>query len=80
MSTSSEDRGPPFKEEPRECNPDLNQLNLSYMFLQLAHTKTPVFSQSKSFTLECYRIKEIFRRMKDLRWCSKSEGQLFPFT
>ena len=25
-------------------------------FLQLAHTKTPVFQESKKFALECYRI------------------------
>jgi len=30
------------------------------MFLQLAHTKTPVFEQSKKFTLECYRITKDF--------------------
>src|SRR5437762_12720352 len=30
------------------------------MFLQLAHTKTPVFQESKGFTLECYRITKDF--------------------
>jgi len=30
------------------------------MFLQLAHTKTPVFQESKKFTLECYRITKDF--------------------
>lgn len=30
------------------------------MFLQLAHTKTPVFQESKEFTLECYRITKDF--------------------
>ena len=30
------------------------------MFLQLAHTKTPVFEQSKKLTLECYRITKDF--------------------
>lgn len=30
------------------------------MFLQLAHTKTPVFEQSKKFILECYRITKDF--------------------
>ena len=30
------------------------------MFLQLAHTKTPVFAESKKFTLECYRITNDF--------------------
>jgi four helix bundle protein len=30
------------------------------MFLQLAHTKTPVFQESKKFTLECYRITQDF--------------------
>jgi len=30
------------------------------MFLQLAHTKTPVFQESKKFTLECYRITTDF--------------------
>jgi len=34
----------------------LEKLNLYHMFLQLAHTKTPVFQESKKFTLECYRI------------------------
>ena len=30
------------------------------MFLQLAHTKKPVFQESKKFTLECYRITKDF--------------------
>jgi four helix bundle protein len=30
------------------------------MFLQLTHTKMPVFEQSKKFTLECYRITKNF--------------------
>ena len=30
------------------------------MFLQLAHTKTPVFQESKKITLECYRITKDF--------------------
>ena len=30
------------------------------MFFQLAHTKTPVFQESKKFTLECYRITKDF--------------------
>ncbi|MGN6163432.1 MAG: four helix bundle protein [Flavisolibacter sp.] len=30
------------------------------MFLQLAHTKTPVFEQSKKLTLGCYRITKDF--------------------
>jgi hypothetical protein len=30
------------------------------MFLQLAHTKTPVFQESKKFILECYRITTDF--------------------
>lgn len=30
------------------------------MFLQLAHTKTDVFQESKKFTLECYRITKGF--------------------
>ena len=30
------------------------------MFLQLAHTKTPVFQESKKLTLECYRITKDF--------------------
>jgi four helix bundle protein len=30
------------------------------MFLQLAHTKTPVFQESKKFILECYRITKDF--------------------
>jgi four helix bundle protein len=30
------------------------------MFLQLAHTKTPVFKESQKFTLECYRITRDF--------------------
>jgi four helix bundle protein len=30
------------------------------MFLHLAHTKTPVFIESKRFTLECYRITKDF--------------------
>jgi len=30
------------------------------MFLKLAHTKTPVFQESKKFTLECYRITKDF--------------------
>jgi len=30
------------------------------MFLQLAHTKTPVFQESKKFKLECYRITKDF--------------------
>ena len=33
---------------------------LSYMFLQLAHTKIPVFQESQKFTLECYRITKDF--------------------
>jgi four helix bundle protein len=32
----------------------------AYMFLQLAHTKTPVFQESTKFTLECYRITKDF--------------------
>ncbi len=32
------------------------------MFLQLAHTKTPVFQESKKFILECYRITKDFPR------------------
>ena len=35
-------------------------LNLYHMFLQLAHTKTPVFQESKKLTLECYRITKDF--------------------
>jgi four helix bundle protein len=31
-----------------------------HMFLQLAHTKTPVFQESKKFILECYRITKDF--------------------
>ena len=31
------------------------------MFLQLAHTKTAVFQESRKFTLECYRITKDFR-------------------
>jgi len=30
------------------------------MFLQLAHTKTPVFVESKKFTIECYEITKDF--------------------
>ena len=30
------------------------------MFLQLAHTKTDVFQQSKVLTLECYRLTKDF--------------------
>ncbi len=30
------------------------------MFLQLAHTKTPVFQESKKFILECYRVTKDF--------------------
>lgn len=30
------------------------------MFLDLAHTKKPVFEASKQFTLECYRITKDF--------------------
>ncbi|MES2881660.1 MAG: four helix bundle protein [Bacteroidota bacterium] len=30
------------------------------MFLNLAHTKKPVFDASKQFTLECYRITKDF--------------------
>lgn len=30
------------------------------MFLQLAHTKTPVFRESKKFILECYRVTKDF--------------------
>lgn len=30
------------------------------MFLQLAHTKTPVFQESKKLTMECYRITKDF--------------------
>ncbi|MDQ6610460.1 MAG: four helix bundle protein [Bacteroidota bacterium] len=30
------------------------------MFLELAHTKKPVFEASKKFTLECYRITNGF--------------------
>jgi len=30
------------------------------MFLKLAHTKTPVFQESKKFILECYRISKDF--------------------
>lgn len=30
------------------------------MFLNLAHTKTNVFQQSKKFTLECYRLTKEF--------------------
>ena len=30
------------------------------MFLQLAHTKTSVFQESKKLTLECYRITKDF--------------------
>lgn len=30
------------------------------MFLQLAHTKTPVFLESKKLALECYRITKDF--------------------
>ena len=30
------------------------------MFLQLAHTKTPVFGESKKLILECYRITKDF--------------------
>jgi len=30
------------------------------MFLQLAHTETPVFLESKRFALECYRITKDF--------------------
>jgi len=30
------------------------------MFLQLAHTKTPVFQESKKITLECYRLTRDF--------------------
>lgn len=30
------------------------------MFLQLAHTRTPVFEQSKKLALECYRITKDF--------------------
>jgi four helix bundle protein len=30
------------------------------MFLQMAHTKTPVFQESKKFILECYRITKDF--------------------
>lgn len=29
------------------------------MFLQLAHTRLPIFQASKSFTLECYRISKL---------------------
>ena len=32
------------------------------MFLQLAHTKTPVFQESKKFILECYRITKDFTK------------------
>jgi four helix bundle protein len=30
------------------------------MFLHLAHTKTPIFAESKKFTLECYRVTKHF--------------------
>lgn len=30
------------------------------MFLQLTHTKTPIFEESKKLTLECYRITKDF--------------------
>jgi four helix bundle protein len=30
------------------------------MFLELSHTKTPVFQQSKAFVLECYRVTKDF--------------------
>ena len=30
------------------------------MFLKLAHTKTPIFQESKRFILECYRITKDF--------------------
>ena len=30
------------------------------MFLQLAHTKTPVFQESKKIILECYRVTKDF--------------------
>jgi four helix bundle protein len=32
------------------------------MFLELAHTKTPVFQESKKFLLECYRITKDFAK------------------
>ena len=32
----------------------------SYMFLQLAHTKIPVFQESKKVVLECYRLTKDF--------------------
>jgi len=38
----------------------LEKLNLYHMFLQLAHTKTPVFQESKKFILECYSITKDF--------------------
>lgn len=30
------------------------------MFLDLAHTKKPVFAESRKFVLECYRITKDF--------------------
>src|SRR6476660_9367436 len=39
------------------------------MFLQLAHTKTPVFQESKKIILECYRITkdERFAMVQQMR-------------
>ncbi len=43
------------------------------MFLQLAHTKLDIFTASKSFTLECYKIskllpqEEIFAMTQQIR-------------
>ena len=34
--------------------------NLMTMFLHLAHTKTPLFLESKKLTLECYKITKEF--------------------
>lgn len=50
-----------------------------FMFLELSHTKKPVFQESKRFVPECYKVTKDFPTRKGLQWFNKSEGPHYLF-
>ncbi len=45
------------------------------MFLQLSHTKLPIYAVSQKLVFECYQLTKQFPSDENLQWYNKYEGQ-----
>ena len=50
------------------------------MFLELSHTRTPVFQQTENLALESYRITKTFPADERFAMVQQIEGQFYLFT